>query len=153
MTRSLGRRHGARLDSQTPASELSRRTAECLRRFQARLLRSGPEAREFPEWLGEVSPTTYRMDERSLERFQGLHYSKDRGIWMARFVAPPGRKSALPHAEATFTEVLAFAKLLNACQVKPSESVRALAAFEAKFDREAAKLLFASVTDFSLSRR
>jgi len=110
--------------------------------FDAPFSRSEREATAFAEWFCAGGLGSYKLDERSLELFSGLHYCRKRKTWMARFVPPRGKKSALKYREATYTEVLAFARLLNDGRLKPTESVRALTAFEIKFDREAAKLRF-----------
>jgi hypothetical protein len=84
----------------------------------------------------------YKADERSVELYEGLHYSEERGAWVARFVPTRPQKTKLPYSEATYAEVVDFARLLHKNQVKPSQSYKALVAFDARFDRSAAAINF-----------
>ncbi len=77
----------------------------------------------------------YICDERDLETFESIVFSTERDRWVARFIAPPGKPSALEYSEATYVEVLNFARLLHHNRIKPSESFRALAHLDAMLDR------------------
>jgi hypothetical protein len=82
----------------------------------------------------------YQHDERELQVFEGLHYSRERQEWLARFqlVAHPAR----PHIDLTHAQVLNGGRTLLEWDTKPSQCLRASRAFSARLDRAVQKLKF-----------
>ncbi len=84
----------------------------------------------------------YQSDERQVELFQDIAYSENRKEWVARFTPTDPKSSSLSISEGNYIEVLEFARLLHESKIKPSQSCKALLAFDAHIDCEAAKLVF-----------
>jgi len=82
----------------------------------------------------------YLADERAVELFDGVRYSREHGAWVARFVPTRRGATKLAHSDATYAEVLDFARILHGSRVKPSQSYRALVALDDRFDRACAAL-------------
>ena len=82
----------------------------------------------------------YRADERDVALYEGLHYSEERGSWVARFVPTRPERTQLTHTDSTYAETLQLARALHDGGVKPSQCFKALVAFDARMDREVAKL-------------
>ena len=87
----------------------------------------------------------YVSDEATVELYDGVYHSAERREWLARFTPTNPDQTKLAHSDATYLEVLEFARFLHDCRIKPSQSFKALAAFDTVIDREAVKLFFRPV--------
>ena len=86
----------------------------------------------------------YVRDERDGALFESLHYSPERREWLARFVPVVGaiEGNAISHVDLTYAQVELGYCILHDCNTKPSQALKALAAFHEHYDIEAAKLQF-----------
>jgi hypothetical protein len=80
----------------------------------------------------------YQHDESEIQVFESLSYSDERQQWLARFrvLAHPDR----PSIELTHSEVLSAGRVFLALDTKPSQCLKATAAFSARLDRATQKL-------------
>lgn len=83
----------------------------------------------------------YQADERDFVVFQELHYSAERKEWLARFAYLSPERGE-PYADLTYAETRAWGRSLHGRGFKPSQSLIAVRAFEAKLDLEVQRLDF-----------
>ena len=103
--------------------------------------------REFADQLvrlmkaaGTTDSQFYVADECEMERFSELFFCPERQTWVARFTPAEAADTELAYSDATYSEVLQFARFLHESRIKPSESYRALLALDAHFDQELARI-------------
>ena len=95
------------------------------------------------EALDDGALGEYDRDERDSVSFEKLHYAPERQEWLARFIPAHPETSADPTpVDVTYTIVEAAYSMLHRANTKPSQALKALAAFHKRFDIEVAKLEF-----------
>ena len=101
--------------------------------WQARFIPTDPERRT-PNWI-EIYSCLFQPESNWVLSMEG-----DTSI--CRFVQANPVRPDRRCAEATLSEVMEFANMLNNRRVKPSQALRALTAFGVRLDRAVAKLEF-----------
>jgi len=100
------------------------------------------EAEAFDEGcIYEDEPYTY--DERQDSIFRPpLHFSEERGEWVARMYAPPGKTYKVPYVEWTYSELQIALRVSEMLKWKPTQTKKALAVFHVHIDREVNRLQY-----------